>query len=152
MIVLTAAAAALLLLQPASQKAPPKAAPAARPAVVAPGDLPVTVTYKGKGPVDSAHRVIVWLFSEANITSASRPLDHLYVTNNGETVTFKAVTAPVYVFAVYDDTGGYDGVSGPPPAGVPSATYRQAVKGPPAAVKGGAAVKFTFDDSERWSK
>jgi hypothetical protein len=35
---------------------------------------------------------------------------------------------------------------------VPSATYRQTPKGPPTAVKPGAAVKFTFDDSEPWNK
>ena len=138
-----AVAAALLLAQPAPKKAAP-----APPA----GDLPVTVTYKGKGAIDPAHKVIVWAFADSNITSASRPLDHAFVTKNGETVTFKGLSAPVYLFAVYDRTGGYDGVSAPPPAGVPSATYRQAPKGPPTAVKPGAAVKFTFDDSEPWNK
>ena len=112
----------------------------------------MTVTYKGKGTIDATHRVIVWLFSDGNITSASRPVDHLYVTKNGETVTFKGVTGPVYVFAVYDEKGGYDGVGAPPPAGIPSATYRKAAQGPPTAVNPGAPVKFTFDDSERWSK
>lgn len=112
----------------------------------------MTVTYKGKGTLDATHRVIVWLFADGNITSASRPIDHLYVTKNGETVTFKGVSAPVYVFAVYDKSGGYDGVSGPPPAGLPSATYSKTPKGPPAAVKAGTPVTFTFDDSELWAK
>jgi len=142
MTVITAAAVALLL-----QAAPPAKAPA--PAAT---DLPVTVTYKGKGTIDATHRVIVWLFAEGNITSASRPLDHQYVTKNGDTVTFKGVSAPVYVFAVYDSSGAYDGVSGPPPGGLPSATYRQTPKGPPTAAKAGAAVKFAFDDSEPWNK
>ena len=136
-----AAAAALLLAQPA----PKRAAPA-----VAPGELPVTVTYKGKGTIDQTHKVIVWAFADSNITSASRPVDHAIVTKNGETVTFKGLSAPVYLFAVYDQTGKYDGVSGPPPAGVPSATYRATPKGAPTAVKTGTAVKFTFDDAEHW--
>ena len=139
-----AAALALLIVQPAPKKA--------APAPAAPGDLPVTVTYKGKGTIDQTHKVIVWAFADSNITSASRPLDHAYVTKNGDTVTFKGLSAPVYLFAVYDQTGAYDGVSGPPPAGLPSATYRQTPKGPPTAVKAGTPVKFTFDDSEHWNK
>ncbi len=141
MILLTVAAA-VLLSQPA---APKPAAPAAT-------DIAVTVTYKGKGPIDASHRVIVWLFSSPDITSASRPVDHQYVGKSGETITFKGVSGPVYLFAVYDDKGGYDGLNGPPPAGLPCATYRAAPKDPPAAVKPGSAVKFAFDDSERWSK
>jgi len=66
-------------------------------------------------------------------------------------VTFKNVTSPIYLFAVYDEKGAYDGVSGPPPAGIPVATYRKTPKGAPAAVAPGPApVKFSFDGSERW--
>lgn len=138
-----AVAAALLLAQPAPKKAPPASAAS---------DVPVTVTYKGKGTIDQTHKVIVWAFADSDITSSSRPLDHAIVTKNGETVTFKGLSAPVYLFAVYDQTGGYDGVGAPPPAGVPSATYRQTPKGPPTAVKPGTPVRFTFDDSEHWNK
>jgi hypothetical protein len=134
----------ILLVQAPAQKAVP--------APVAAGDLPVTVTYKGKGTVDATHRVIVFLFSDANVTSNSRPLDTKSASKSGETVTFTGVSGPVYVFAVYDDKGTYDGLSGPPPAGVAVATYRKVPKGPPTAVKPGAPVKFTFDDSERWAK
>jgi hypothetical protein len=151
------AAAALLMLQStaapkpaARQPAAPK--PAASAAKTAPTDLPVTVTYKGKGTVDATHKVIVWLFADPDITSASRPITQQLATKNNETLTFKNVTSPVYLFAVYDTTGSYDGVSGPPPAGVPSGPYRTAAKGAPAAVKPGAPIKFTFDDSEPWNK
>ena len=153
MMMIEIAATALLMLQPATaQKAPPpKPAPAAKSAAT---DLAVTVTYKGKGTVDAAHKVIVWLFAESDLTSASRPLATQFVTKNGETIVFKnAPATPVYVFAVYDDKGGYDGVSGPPPHGLPAALYRKGPKTPPLAVKaGGPAIKFTFDDSERWNK
>jgi hypothetical protein len=56
----------------------------------------------------------------------------------------------VYVFAVYDQTGGYDGRSGPPPRGVPKAIYTRTARGAPAPVKGGQAISFTFTDAERW--
>jgi hypothetical protein len=151
MIATTIAAAALLILPPAaSQPTPQKPKPAAA-ARTAPTDLPVTISYRGKGTVDAGKKLIVWLFADANITSASRPITHLIATRNNETLVFKDVTtSPVYLFAVYDETGGYDGVSGPPPPGVPSAPYRKAGKGPAVAVKAGAPIRFTFDDSERW--
>ena len=152
MMLMTAAAVALLLQAAPPAKAPAAKAPAATakaPAIAA-TDLPVTVTYKGKGTVDATHRVIVFLFADSNVSNQSRPLDKVYASKSGETVTFKNVSSPVYVFAVYDPAGAYDGVSGPPPAGLPVAIYRQAPKGPPTAVKAGTLVKFTFDDSEKW--
>ena len=154
MTVMTIAAAALLILQappakPAPQKPLPK--PAAAAAKIAATDLPVTISYKGKGTVDASHKLIVWLFADPNITAGSRPIAHQIATKNGETLTFKDVTtSPVYLFAVYDTTGSYDGVSGPPPAGVPAAPYRKAATGPALAVKPGAPVKFTLTDSEHW--
>lgn len=164
MTVVQIAAASLLLFQSAApaakspaaqQPAAPKAA-AGKAATAAPAatDVGVTVTYKGKGPVDATHKIILFAFADPNITSGSRPVGApQFASKNGETLTFKNVTSPIYVFAVYDEKGTYDGVSGPPPAGVPSTTYRKTPKGAPTAVAPGTAVvKFTFDDSERWSK
>ena len=81
MTVIPMAAAALLMFQtatapkPAAPKAPATksaaAAPAAKPAAT---DLGVTVTYKGKGAVDAAHKIIVFAFADSNITSGSRPI------------------------------------------------------------------------------
>jgi hypothetical protein len=154
MYAMTIAAAALLVLQPAAAKpAPqkPQPKPAAAAAKTAPTDLPVTISYKGKGAVDVNHKLIVWLFAEPNITAGSRPITHQIATKNNETLTFKDVTtSPVYLFAVYDTTGTYDAVSGPPPAGVPAAPYRKAATGPALAVKPGAPIKFTLTDAERW--
>ena len=150
-------AAALLMLQTAAPKAAaPKAATpkAAATAAVAKTDVAVTVAYKGKGAVDAAHKILVFAFSDPNITSGSRPLGPAkFVAKNGDTVTFENVTTPIYIFAVYDEKGTYDGVSGPPPAGIPATAYRKTPKGAPTAVAAGSpAVKFTFDDTERWSK
>jgi hypothetical protein len=158
MHVIPMAAAALLMFQTAGaapkQAAPKAAAPKAAAAAPKSTDVSASVTYKGKGAVDAGHRIIVFAFDHADITSGSRPVGPAqFATKNGETVTFKNVAAPVYVFAVYDEKGNYDGVSGPPPAGIPVATYRKTPKGAPTAVApGAAAVKFSFDDSERWSK
>jgi hypothetical protein len=170
MNVISIAAATLLMFQ-AAGAAPKQAAPkpsAAKPAAAKPSaakaaapkpapkttDVSAVVSYKGKGTVDAGHRIIVFAFSEPDITSGSRPIAPAqFVSKNGETVTFTNVAAPIYLFAVYDEKGSYDGVSGPPPAGIPAGPYRKAAKGAPTAVApGSAAVKFTFDDSQRWNK
>jgi len=157
MNVLSIATAALLVLQPTAANSGTQKPPATKPAPTAVKtsgtDLPVTITYKGKSTVDATHRIIAWAFTDADITSASRPVGTEFASKNGDTVTFKNLSSPVYVFAVYDETGKYDGVSGPPPHGLPCATYRKTSKAPPVALTpGGAPVKFTFDDSERWNK
>jgi hypothetical protein len=151
------AAAALLMFQAASAQkpaAPKGAAPKAAVPAPAATDVGVTVTYKGKGPVDAGHKIILFAFSDPNITSGSRPIGPAqFASKNGETLTFKNVTSPIYIFAAYDEKGTYDGVSGPPPPGLPSTIYRKTPKGAPTAVAPGSPiVKFTFDDSERWSK
>src|SRR6188508_3707728 len=105
MNVIPMAAAALLMFQAAGaapkQAAPKAAAPKAAAAAPKTTDVSASVTYSGKGVVDAAHRIIVFVFADANITSGSRPLQPAqYATRNGETITFKDVTSPVYVFAV----------------------------------------------------
>ena len=152
-------AAAALLLSPAAAQKPgaPKTPPATKPAAAAKpaaGTLPVTLTYKGKGVVDEKHKLIAWIFSEPNITSGSRPVGTQITTRNGGTVMFtNAPSTPVYVIAVYDETGNYDGVSGPPPAGLPYALYKKTPKGPPTPVTAGTdTVKLTVTDAERWNK
>ena len=156
MTILHVAAAAVLLLQPAPAAKPPAAAakPPAAAAKPAPTDLAVTVSYKGKGTVDEKHQLIAWLFSDAAITSNSRPIATLTTAKNGDTLTFKDVPAtPVYVFVAFDRQGGYDGRSGPPPPGTPTAIYRKAAKGEATAVKaGGAPLKIVVDDSQPWNK
>lgn len=143
----------LLFQSAAAPKPAPKPPASAAKAAAAATDVAVTLSYKGKGTVDANHKVIAWLFSDPNITSGSRPVATQMTAKNGDVVVFKNVPAtPVYVFTVFDEKGGYDGVSGPPPAGVPCATYRKLPKGPPTPVKAGDAVKFTFTDAERWNK
>lgn len=134
----------------ARQSAPPP------PAAAAAKNVTVTVTYTGKGAVDAKHNVLVFLFDNPNIGPDSRPLGGPQVMQkNGSTVTFKDVSvAPVYVVAVYDELGGYDGVSGPPPAGTPIGMYSSDPKSPGAPVTPGpkAVVKMSFSDAKRFGK
>ena len=115
------------------------------------GDVTVTATYKGKGPVDEKHAILVFLFDHPNPTAESRPMNLQTIVKNGGTVTFKAVAAStVYVTLVYDEKSSYDGQSGPPPPGTPIGSYAKA--GKPVAITPGpdAKVTATFDDSRRW--
>jgi hypothetical protein len=128
-------------------------APAASPAAK---DVSVTVNYTGKGTVDAGHTILVFLFADPNIGPESRPLGPPQVVQkNGSTVKFTNVTAaPVYICAIYDDKGGYDGRNGPPPAGTPIGMYTKDAKSPPAAVTPGpkTAIKLTFSDAKRWGR
>jgi hypothetical protein len=116
-----------------------------------PADVSVTVAYTGKGGVDEAHPIWVFLFDSPEIGSGSVvPIMAMSVKKSGAAAVFKGVTAdPVYIAVAYDEKGGYDGNSGPPPSGVPVSIYSTDGKGTPAAVKPAAKVKLSFDDSRR---
>ena len=144
MLMIVHVAATVLALQ---------AAKAAPPPAVAATNVAVAVSYTGKGTVDANHKVLVWLFADPNVSSASRPVGPAQALDKKSgTVTFKdAPATPVYVFTCYDEKGGYDGLSGPPPPGIPCTIYRKAAAGPPAPVKaGGPVIKFAFGDADRW--
>ena len=152
MLVLLAAAVASPFAQ--AQKPPPPSPPAA----AAVKNVSVTVTYTGKGAVDAGHGILVFLFDTPNIGGSSQPLGNpLTVEKNGGTVTFKDVSAsPVYIAVVYNETGNYNGIGGPPPVGTPVAIHSKDVKdpnSPPLAVTPGAkaAVKISFSDARRFS-
>ena len=139
MNVIPIAAAVLLMFQgAAAPKAPAAKAPkattpatkAAAAAKTAATDVAVTVAYKGKGAVDAGHKIIVFALTDSNVTSNSRPIGTEFASKNGETVTFKNVASPIYVFAVYDEKGTYDGVSGPPPPAFPRRSTARRRKDP----------------------
>ena len=136
-------------------QAKPPAAAAAKPApAIAATDVAVTVNYTGKGVVDAGHSIIVFLFSDPNVGPDSRPLGPpQLVQKNGTTVTFNNVTAkPVYIFAIYNEKGTYDGRSGPPPAGTPVGMYGSA-KGPTGVTPGmKTPVKLTFTGAKKWGQ
>ena len=115
------------------------------------GDVSVTATYKGKGPVDEKHAILVFLFDHPTPTAASEPLALQRIVKNGGSATFTAVAAStVYVTLVYDEKSSYDGRSGPPPPGTPIGAYVKEGKPVPVTPGPGAKVTATFDDSRRW--
>jgi hypothetical protein len=130
----------------------PQSKPAPPPAAT--NDVTVTVSYTGKGPVDPKHPIILFLFTDPNPSGGSQPIaGPQTATKNGATVTFKNVTAKqVYITAVYNEKGDYNGIGGPPPAGTPIGMYQKDAKSPPIAVTPGpkTAVKMTFNDARRF--
>ena len=128
------------------------AASAAVIPIVPAGDVTVTATYKGKGPVDDKHKILVFLFDHPMPTADSRPLAGVQtIAKNGGSATFKAVgPSPVYVTVVYDEKSNYDGQSGPPPAGTPFGRPMKAGKPVPMTPGPIAKISVTFDDSQRW--
>ena len=137
----------------ARQATPPPAKPAPAAAIAA-TDVAVTVSYTGKGVVDAAHNIIVFLFSTPTVGPSSQPLGApQIVTKNGQTVTFNNITTkPVYIFAIYNEKGTYDGASGPPPAGTPIGMYGTAKGATPVTPGMKTPVKLTFTGATKWGQ
>jgi hypothetical protein len=79
--------------------------------------LKVKLNYTGSGTVDEKHKVFVFFFDTPEFV---RREDAMPIANGSGTaknaiLTFSNVSAsPVYLVAVYDPTGAYDGMSRPP--------------------------------------
>lgn len=132
----------------------PSTPPPAAAAVIGANDVGVIVNYTGKGVVDAGHSILLFLFSDPNVGPNSQPLGAPeIVQKNGATAVFRNVTTkPVYVFAIYNEKGTYDGKSGPPPAGTPVAMYGTA-KGATAVTPGGKTpIKLTFTGERKWGQ
>ncbi len=117
-----------------------------------PKSLEVTVHYTGTGSVDKEHLIWVWLFDSPDMGSAGRPLSGDATSENGGRVVFKALTSsPVYIAVGYDESGSYDGFSGPPPSGMPVSAYSADGMGPSPVelTETETEVAVTFDDSFR---
>jgi hypothetical protein len=117
-----------------------------------PGELNLTITYRGKGVVDDTHEIFVWVFDNPKIDAKSIPIAAGVVKKNGGAVKFADLAvSPVYIVVAYDEKGDYDGTQGPPPPGTPVAIYSTDGQGTPAPidVKDTANVSMTFDDSQR---
>jgi hypothetical protein len=141
---------------PWAQAQKPSAPPP--PATAAAKNVSVTVTYTGKGTVDTGHAILVFLFSTPNIGAGSEPIAApLTIEKNGGTVTFKEVSAsPVYIAVVYNESGNYNGIGGPPPVGTPVAIHSKDVKDPNSPALGvtpgpKTTVKIAFSDARRFS-
>ena len=146
--VITMTLAALLAAAIAPSTGTLNAAPLG--ARVAAGTVKVTVTYKGKGTVDSSHKLWVWLFDSPNIGSGSMPIAQMSLDKNGSEAVFGDIAGDtVYVAAAFDEQGAMNG-DGPPPTGSPIGIIA-GKEGAPSPVKLGdnAVAILTFDDSFR---
>lgn len=109
----------------------------------------ITVRYTGPGEVDAHHGLVAILLDKADVTDpATRILGMRYLNANGASVSFADLAAEkVFVFAMYDEIGGYTGVGGPPgPIG-----FIAGDDGAPApvSVRERPRVTLTFDDARR---
>ena len=142
--------------QTTGQAKPPAKPPAPAAAASTAKDVAVTVTYTGKGVVDATHSILLFLFTDPNISSESQPIGPPEtITKNGGTATFKNVGATtVYVVALYNEKPGYTGQGGPPPVGTPMAVYAKDAKSPALAVTPGpkTAIKISFDGTKRFGQ
>jgi hypothetical protein len=117
---------------------------------LAAGTVKVTINYKGKGTVDTAHRVYVWLFTSPDLGPGAMPIAQLTVEKNGEVATFDGVAAErVWIAVAYDENGVMTGME-PPPSGTPVGVYLGSDGVPRSVVPGDSTVAVvTFDDSFR---
>lgn len=113
------------------------------------GALKVTVDYRGPGTVDATHEVIVWLFDTPDINVDSIPIAQDAATSNGATLSFTGLPSQVYMAAVFDEKGDYDGTSGPPPQGTPVVIYGDGGVAKAVPTGSESLVTLTFDDSMR---
>jgi hypothetical protein len=123
----------------------------AAPAVtVNSGTVKVTVTYKGKGKVDTSHKLWVWLFDTPNIGPGAMPIDQIALDSNGADAVFENVAGDkVYIAVAFDEQGAMTG-DGPPPTGSPVGLLMGA-DGTPRSVTPGdkAGATLIFDDTLR---
>ena len=114
--------------------------------------LSVTVNYSGQGDVDAAHAIYLALYDTPNIAGGALPIAAQAATENGQTVEFSNVTAsPVYLSALYDINGGWDGQSAVP-SGSPAAMWQPVQPTPtPIELAAGETVdlEFSFDATFR---
>ena len=119
-------------------------------ATITAGTVKVTVTYKGKGTVDTSHKLWVWLFDTPNIGAGSMPIDQIALDKNGTEAVFESVAGDkVYVAVAFDEKGAMMG-DGPPPTGSPIGIL-MGPDGTPNGLTPGdkAPVALTFDDTIR---
>ena len=114
--------------------------------------LKVKLNYTGSGAVNDTHKIHVFLFDSPDFMQGNgMPFASGTATSKTETVTFSEIGVPtVYVVAVYDPTGGYDGQSGPPPSGSSMGMYSTEPGKPgPVKMESGKPVEIdlAFDDT-----
>jgi hypothetical protein len=116
--------------------------------------LKVKLNYTGSGKVDGAHKIFIFLFDSPDFAQGGvMPIANQAARAKDETATFSNLSsATVYVVAAFDPSGGYDGMSGPPPPGSSMGIYSKGEGKPaPVTIEAGktAQIEVTFDDSAK---
>jgi hypothetical protein len=117
---------------------------------VSAGTVKVTITYKGKGKVDSAHKLWVYLFDTPNIGPGAMPVGQVSIEKNGTDAVFDGIAGDkVYVAVAFDENGSMMG-DAPPPTGSPIGILMGSDGTPGGITPGGKdPVVLTFDDTIR---
>ncbi len=115
--------------------------------------LEVKLHYTGSGTVDEKHPILVFVFDTADFMQGQVPPIALQTAKSkDETLVFKDLTAsPVYMGAVYDPSGEYQGDS-LPPSGSSIGIYAKTPGVPaPINLEPGKTVRIelAFDDSHK---
>jgi hypothetical protein len=130
----------------AAQDKAPEKAPASR-------TLKVKLNYTGAGTVDDKHKIIVFVFDSPDFMQGnSMPVgSQASASKNGNVVFADLASSPVYLTAVYDPSGQYEGMSAPP-SGASMGLYSKTPGTPePIKIEPGATVEvaLAFDDTAK---
>lgn len=114
--------------------------------------LKMKMNYTGAGTVDDTHKIYLFVFDTPDFMSGTvMPVAFANTpSKNGVVEVSELNSSPVYIVAAYDSTGGYDGVSGPPPSGSSITFYSKSPGAPePVKIEPGQTteVEVAFDDS-----
>lgn len=119
------------------------------------GTLEVTATYQGSGEVgpDNAIWLSVWNTPNIPPDGSVLPIGGAQVTENGGTATITGLSAStVYLTALYDEQGGWTGLTAVP-SGTPAGVYSPNAYGAPGPIEVRAGetveVEFVFTDAFR---
>lgn len=112
--------------------------------------LQVKVEYQGEGPVDTDHRIWIFVFDNPNFGSGgSMPIAMASSDTNGKVVEIGGLSADtVYIATMYDEAGGYLAM-GPPSPGTPVGVHGDATGPKAVALADTKEVAIYFDDSFR---
>jgi len=129
-----------------AQDKPPEKAPGPR-------TLKVKLNYTGSGTVDDKHKIVVFLFDSPEFMQGNAmPVGSQSTPSKNGSVTFSDVaSSPVYLTAVFDPAGQYDGMSAPP-SGASLGLYSKTPGAPePIKIEPGETieVELVFDDTAK---
>lgn len=118
--------------------------------------LKVKLNYTGSGTVDAKHPILVFVFDGPDFRDGQLPpIAQNQASAKDATLTFKDLTAsPVYIAAVYDPSGTYEGDSMPPANASVGMYEKQPGVPAPIEIAAGktAEVTLSFDDSHKFQQ